>query len=531
MTDLREYQRNTLQWLRDSYKSGRKRVLLVSPTGSGKTRMAVEVVILALRLKETAKVLWVTHRRELLYQAVERLKREGISNPGIILANETTSSSSRVQVASVDTLRARSLRPEATLVIWDEAHHIAAETWAELQSFYPDAHHLGLTATPERGDGKPLGDFFDDLVESISVAELQALGYLVPCVVEVPPRRLAKHQMAQTPFEAWKEKTEGLQTILYASDIKEATRYAQEFQSSGVRAEVIDFQLPDEQRKNLLKRFEQGKITVLCNVNILTEGWDCPPAEVCIVARSVGSVGLWIQMIGRVLRTTPNKAMAYILDLTGNVYDHGPPDLPREFSRKSGIINPHSYKLSEYQCRRCNAVSMRKPCPSCYASVSRDPRGKEITGDQLQPFEDGIQPPTIVRPRLFEDEPAKEREQQLQLLLTTALARNYKPGWIRHEFRLLHKAEIPDDVYADICRQYLERAPHHATSSVMSSSQPLYRGDPTRLLEALVQEAERDQKPMTWVWETYQKRCGGNIPRRLYEDMKRRIGHITRNKK
>lgn len=384
MSELRDYQKVAIYQLRQSYKSGKKRVLLVSPTGSGKTRMAVEVVTGAI--KKGHRVLWVTHRRELLYQSVERLKREGVPEPGIILANEPqTAPGAPVQVASVDTLRARSLRPEANFVIWDEAHHIAADTWTDLQALYPDAYHLGLTATPERGDGRPLGEFFDDLVVGATVPELQALGYLVPCVVEAPSKKLESHKMAQDPLSAWQEKAAGLQTILYASTVEEAYRYAKEFQAAGIKAEALESQTPLEQRQAILRRFEQGRLTILCNVAILTEGWDCPPASVCLVARTVGTVGLWLQMVGRVLRPTEQKDYALILDLVGNVYEHGPPDLDREFSRQFGIVTPFSYRLSESRCRTCGAFSMKRPCPSCgYLPVRRD---KEITGEALQPYQ------------------------------------------------------------------------------------------------------------------------------------------------
>ena len=170
---------------------GKRHIILVLPTGSGKTVAAAAIVKRAIENRQ--RVLFLCHRRELISQASRKLHSLGVDH-GIIQAGFSPRPGVPVQVASVQTLHARAIRstamdlPPADMVVVDEAHHVHARTYQRLLLAFPEAIVLGLTATPCRGDGRGLGNVFDVLVECPPVAELTAAGYLVPTKVYAPTR-------------------------------------------------------------------------------------------------------------------------------------------------------------------------------------------------------------------------------------------------------------------------------------------------------------------------------------------------------
>ena len=165
----------------DGHERG-PRIVGVSPTGSGKTRVATEIV--RRSVAKGKRVLWLAHRTELVEQAGRTLVGAGLV-VGVIAASSTWTINldAPVQVASIQTLLARGIYPEADLVVWDECHHCseAAAEWCSLLTHYPRAFVVGLTATPERGDGSGLAPLFESLVVGATVRELTALQHLVPC--------------------------------------------------------------------------------------------------------------------------------------------------------------------------------------------------------------------------------------------------------------------------------------------------------------------------------------------------------------
>jgi len=180
---LRPYQSDTINNLRESMKAGFRRIVLQLPTGGGKTRIAAEVIRMANDKRN--RTLFLAPRRELITQACAALVRQGL-RPGVIMAGEPRDLGADVQVASFDTLHARAIRshrmamPEADLVIVDEAHLSIAESRKTIIEHYADARIVGLTATPARGDGRGLGEIYEDLVIGPSVAHLVDEGFLVP---------------------------------------------------------------------------------------------------------------------------------------------------------------------------------------------------------------------------------------------------------------------------------------------------------------------------------------------------------------
>ena len=412
---LREYQEDSLRQISQQWRGGRRAVVLVLPTGGGKTAIAAEAI--RRTVARGKKAIFLAHRRELINQASERFKSENIPH-GILMAGKKTTEAS-VQIGSVDTFRARNLRPEASLVIWDECHHTVSDTWEAIHADYKDAHHLGLTATPCRYDGKGLGDVFDSMVVGATVEELTALGFLVPCEVEAPKERLSREYIAQDPVQAYLSRCAGEKALVYAASVEEAHALAARFLEIGIKAGAIDGTTKAGIRDDILKKFLSGELQVLCNMSVLTEGFDVPDATVCIVARPIGHVGLWLQILGRVLRPATGKARALVIDLHGSVHAHGLPDDPRVYSLEgNGIVAPQEDEL--IHCNQCGNLLRNFPCRRC----GFIPRAKEEAIIINQPL-------VSIRAKLSR----KDEIQVLDDLLRDCLRLGYKPGWIFHSFK------------------------------------------------------------------------------------------------
>jgi DNA repair protein RadD len=365
---LREYQAKAIAETREAYRAGKRAPLLVAPTGAGKTRIGTEFAHGALaKSKPGELVLWLAHREELLIQARDRLVAEGVPRVGIIAAGEPLTNAP-IQVASIQTLVARAKQglPKARLVVLDEAHHYAASTWGEVAAFYQDVPRIGLTATPERGDGKALGDIFDHIIPVSSVRELQALGVLVPCVTYAPATRTK--ELSQHPVAAYQARTPGERGFCFCVNVTHAEKLAIEFAANGTPAATIHADTPWLLRRARLEAFrlqdprplrEAGVLEpvplVLCNVYTLTEGVDVPEASSCILARGCGHAGLYLQMVGRVLRAAPGKERAVLIDLRGAVHKLGLPEQDREWSLEGKAIS-----LSESE-----REEKLKVCPAC----------------------------------------------------------------------------------------------------------------------------------------------------------------------
>lgn len=385
---LRAYQLDAIQQARDRIRAGRRAPLLVAPTGAGKSAMAGAVVIAHLAQSPENRVLVVAHRRELISQMAKTLIRMGVPmiDIGEIIPGVTQRPSARVQVASTQTLRARSLMPRATLVIYDEAHHYSSDDWHELTKAYPGVIRVGFTATPMRSDGRGMAPAFDSLVVVSTIKELTALGFLVPCRVIAPGKPLRRPNMSHTPVDAYLAHANGARTVVFADFVVNAERFVEEFKEKGIDAVVIHGSLSEADRSDALRAHANGAVLVNCMV--LTEGWDSPETSCCILARGCGSVGTYLQIVGRVLRPSPGKTEALLIDLTGrSYYDHGAPDTDRTYSLKGkGIRTKGDAEEFAKGCPVCGQpIEDGEPCVVCGflaegSSTIEDPR---YTGDEL----------------------------------------------------------------------------------------------------------------------------------------------------
>ena len=437
-TALRSYQLEAIDAVRAEVGQGRRRVCLVLPTGAGKTRTAAEVVRRTIAAGK--RVLWFAHRGELVDQAAATLAAQGIV-VGAISASATTPPNpyAPAQVATVQTLLARNERPEAALLVADEAHHYVADQFAKVARDYPRAIVLGLTATPERSDGRGLDELFDGLVVGASIRSLTELGHLVPCVILRPPARLKPGELAQHPVDAFLAHAGERPTIVFARGVELANEYAEAFVAQGVSACAIHSETPWTERLRATNAFRQGAIRVLVNVYCLTEGFDVPETSCAIIARGCDAAGTYLQMVGRILRPAPGKTDALLIDLRGVSHDHGAPEDDRVFSL-AGIE-----LVEKVACEHCGTPMPRGgTCPNCKAELAPLQTAQEdvVTGDKLLKFE-----------RLRQDDD-RVRILRLAQWLGLARGRGYKQGWAHFKYKAVY-GEKPPAVILDQARAAL----------------------------------------------------------------------------
>lgn len=376
MTILRPIQEAAIEGLRARVARGARRVLMVAPTGFGKTIVIAAVARGHLDCVADARVMVVVHRRELVRQTAAKLRAAGIERIGILQSDTDTAEDARVVVASVQTLVSRGTRPRATMVIWDEAHHCPTATFRKIYVAYPDALHIGATATPMRADGKPLGDMFEAMVEGATVRQLTAAGLLVPSEVLAPGD--LKASLSMHPVEAYQKHAPGRAAVVFATSVAHARELAEQYVSAGIRAACVDGETEHEIRDDVLARFEAGELDVITNCFVLTEGWDSPRAEVCILARAPEHVGTFLQMVGRVLRPREGKRIATVIDLRGCVHLNGLPDEDRRWSLTGRACLRTETMVALRRCTECLAVFRpAKRCPRCgaeHTAVEKVPR-------------------------------------------------------------------------------------------------------------------------------------------------------------
>lgn len=328
---LRPYQIEAIHDLRRVLGHGGRRVLLQLATGAGKTRIAAEIVRMAQGKR--SKVLFLAPRRELIGQAAAAFSKQGI-HPGIIMAGERMSRLQDVQVASFDTLHARAVRssrmqmPDADLVIVDEAHLSLAETRKDIIEHYADAVVIGLTATPARGDGRGLGEIYDQLVMGPSIRHLTEEGYLVPLKYYAPTepdlaklrlnkdgdytetglsKRMDTPKLVGDIVDNWLRIARSRLTVVFCVNRAHSRNVCQQFNAQGISAEHVDGETPNDERAAILDRVRAGKTQVLCNVFVASYGLDIPVLDCAVLARPTKNIALYLQMIGRVMRTSPGK--------------------------------------------------------------------------------------------------------------------------------------------------------------------------------------------------------------------------------
>ena len=332
---LRPYQQSIKYALILKWKIARS-IMVQMPTGTGKTHLLASVIYDHQEEEQDQCVWIVAHRRELVEQIEETVARYGISKED-----------GQVKVMSIQWLSRHweDLKDEKPgLIVIDEAHHALAESYKELWQRYPNTKKLGMTATPCRLNRKGFTDLFDTLITSDSIADFIRQGWLSAFdYVSIRPDSkdqqlinglekrgadgdfqikemdsvLNKRLSIERLYESVRQYADGKKGIVYAISISHARNIAEYYNHKGMNAVAIDSKTPATVRKQLVEDFKGGKIQVLVNVDVFSEGFDCPDVEFIQLARPTLSLAKYLQQVGRGLRKTEEKESCMIIDNVG----------------------------------------------------------------------------------------------------------------------------------------------------------------------------------------------------------------------
>jgi superfamily II DNA or RNA helicase len=330
--EKRKYQETAIAEVHVSIAAGKRAPCLVMPIGSGKTYVAA-------RIASSGRILWVAPSQELVQQAAEvTVGMYGIDAVSVMMPGGHYRPHARIQVATVGTLLARGLPENVDKLILDECHHMPADVWRSIPDEYKSCSRIGLTATPERSDGKPLGDIFDHLIVGARRQDLVEQGILVPWVIYQSERHMG-HDYAVDPLAAWRELTKLLpdpRTFAYFRDVSEAEAWARAFEQAGIPSACISCMTPDGDRTQILdglrRRNDCRQIDVVTNVGTMGEGVDVPPVSCVILASQFRFGGRYVQACGRAGRCSPGKEFALLIDPIGSSRRHGNPNDDWEYS-------------------------------------------------------------------------------------------------------------------------------------------------------------------------------------------------------
>jgi superfamily II DNA or RNA helicase len=443
---LRPHQVDLIHKIEAALELGRRRIIAQAPTGFGKTILAAH----RLRLLQDAgkRALFIVPALSLIDQTIEKLYAEGVRDVGVIQANHLRTNYARpIQVASVQTLQRRAV-PDADEIIIDEVHR-----WYR---FYPkllgdprfsEVPIIGITATPWT---KGLGKHFDTLLVGATTRELIDAGYLASFRAFAPAspdltgvrvlagdyhegdlaKAVNKVTLVADVVTTWLERAEGRPTLLFAVDRAHAKNLQQQFLSAGVSAEYIDCFTEATDRNAIAKRFHAREVTVVCNVGCLTTGidWD---VRCIVLARPTKSEILYVQMVGRGLRTAPGKPDCLILDHSDN------------HTRLGFVTDIHHDELDQGKQPRASRSAKEGPlpkkCPKC--SFLRPPKIRQCPCCGFVPVpqsgavhRDGELVELTSRNAAIAPSP-EERACFYQELRAVAMLRGYKDGWTAHKFK------------------------------------------------------------------------------------------------
>lgn len=330
---LRDYQQRAVRAVRSKWASGASRVVCVSPTGSGKTTIGAHCI------ERGERALVCAHTREIVDQWVQTLgRRFGQDSVSAVMPGRPYSPRAPLQIYSTATLvNAPEIRGKFDVLVFDECHHYVAPVWRGIADVVEHDRILGLTATPERSSGEPLGDVFEDLVVAAKQHELLAGGYVVRSRIFRPQKKLGA-DLAQDPVSAVRRYAAGLRTVVYVRRVEAAKAVASLLRAAGIEARSIDASTPEEERSQHVADFRSGKVQCITNVRTMTEGVDVPEVDCVVLAQPFTFVGGYLQAVGRGRRASAGKTHCTVIDLTGTTHTHGSPDEERDYSLKGRAI-------------------------------------------------------------------------------------------------------------------------------------------------------------------------------------------------
>ena len=377
---LRPYQSEVKQKIYEAWKTQRS-IMLQMPTGTGKTRVFCSIVIdihkESIKTKKAIKVLVLVHRRELIEQASETLGLKYNIAHGIILSRYFEQKKMPTQIASVQTLKKRLSNwsnKKFDYIIIDEAHHALAPTYKSIIDEFSTAKILGVSATPYRLSGESFTSIFQKLIQSYTVLEFIEKGFLSNYkYYSIPPQSnlniriqnitdldingdysekamfniLNSVKIRADIMRAYENYAKGKKGIVYTINKRHNFQIAELYKSHGISVKAIDSDTSAEERGIIIEDFKRGNIQVLCNVNIFSEGFDCPDIEFIQLARPTKSLSLFLQQVGRGLRTHKDIDKVIFLDNIGSHNQFGLPSNPHNWNayfsgQKNILINSTS---------------------------------------------------------------------------------------------------------------------------------------------------------------------------------------------
>lgn len=475
---LRPYQEHAIQRVREEMLSGNRRTLLVIPTGGGKTVTASSIILNAVSKQK--RCIFLAHRKELIDQCSKTLDFLNVDHGVIKRGHPRFDISKLVQVASIQTLIKRNHWP-ADLIVIDEAHRSCAKTYKDILARYDDSVCLlGLTATPYRLDGKPLGEMYNALVEIIGAQELIDEGCLIePSVfgaanvdlseVDVGSRgdfnrgQIAKvmsstilHGELLTNWARICGNALGAETIFYKDDdgrervaqtncdactvvfapnVAKSIEISEQFKKAGVRAEHLDGKTKPKERQRILEGLASGEISVVVNVDLLCEGWDLPRLECILGARPTRSKSLYKQMGGRLMRPDDDARIKFLLDHANWTRMHGFLTEPSTHSltkpEKRSRKNKKKGERPLKSCPQCETVHAlgAQVCIECGYDWPK--KEYEFTDENLVELDAKM----VGRADIV---PQDERQETFEKLASACVEKGYKPNWARVRYQSVY---------------------------------------------------------------------------------------------
>lgn len=386
MPELREYQIDLVNGVSRSWRTGHRAPCIVLPCGGGKSVIVAEM---AKRTAERGKyILFLVHRKELCEQILRTFLWWGVDMRFV-----------RIMMVQTACHRLNKM-PCPDLIITDENHHSKASSYTKIYDYYRDAYRVGVTATPVRLDGSGLSDVNDDLVIGVSAKWLienhclAPYDYYAPDVADLSTVKVRRGEFDAKSAEKvmleskvygdvigyYHKFADGMQAVCYCTTVKHSQAMAAQFRAAGIDAAHIDGQMKKTEREKIVEDFRRGAIDILCNVDLISEGFDVPDCSCVIMLRPTQSLTLFIQQAMRCMRYRAGKR-AVILDHVGNYARHGMPDDDREWTlegrpKRKGMKQETMPEERYITCTNCFAVIAgdAQNCPYCGAEIERRER-------------------------------------------------------------------------------------------------------------------------------------------------------------
>lgn len=399
--ELRQYQAKAVDKLRDCIKKGFKKPIMCLPCGGGKSIIFGQII--QLLVGNGKKVLWVVHRRNLVFQMQKVLKEFFDVDAGVIMAGIESDTDKQVQLCTIQSYRRRldlDIRVynrffiNADVVMIDEAHRSISKSYRSIIEIYYDKIVIGCTATPARADGRGMGEIYNSLIDIVGIKELTELEYLSPVryfVPDVIDLDGVKIQMGDYQIKSLDKKTntkkligdivdnwlrvaENRKTLVFCVNVKHSIAVCEAFNQAGVKADHLDARSSDDEREATFKAMERGDITVLTNVALYQEGLDVPSVSCVVMARPTKSMGLYRQCVGRGLRVEEGKENCIVLDHGNVIQEHGLLEWDVEWTldgTKRAWSKPQRETVRKLvRCRACGLTfEGSNTCPDCGTKV------------------------------------------------------------------------------------------------------------------------------------------------------------------